>query len=140
MLIEGRCHCGNIAYRLEWEGEDRPVARACGCTFCVKHGAAWTSNPRARLDVRLREPAAVSVYRFGSGTADFRICTRCGVVPLVTCPIEGGLYAVVNVSTFSSLDPATLARSAVSFEGEATGQRLARRMRNWIGGVRIGGP
>jgi hypothetical protein len=66
MLINGKCHCGNIAFELEWEG-DRPEipARACGCTFCVKHGGVWTSNPNARLAVAVRDAALVSKYIAG---------------------------------------------------------------------------
>src|SRR6478672_1216540 len=58
MLIQAKCHCGNIAFTLDWEG-DRPEipARACGCTFCVKHGGVWTSNPKGKLAVQIVDPA-----------------------------------------------------------------------------------
>ena len=50
MLITGKCHCGNIALELEWEGDPPEIpARACGCSFCVKHGGVWTSNPGSSL-------------------------------------------------------------------------------------------
>src|SRR5437763_340431 len=56
MLINGRCHCGNIAFELEWEGDTAEIpARACGCSFCVKHGGVWTSNPNSRLAVAIRD-------------------------------------------------------------------------------------
>lgn len=36
MLINGKCHCGNIAFELEWEGASPEIpARACGCSFLV---------------------------------------------------------------------------------------------------------
>src|SRR5205809_590139 len=58
MLIKGKCHCGNIAFELEWEGNPPEIpARACGCTFCVKHGGVWTSNPKAKLAVSVRDAA-----------------------------------------------------------------------------------
>ena len=82
-------------------------------------------------------PAAVSRYRFGTATADFLVCTRCGVPPLVTCEIEGRLHAVVNVNTFEGIDPASIKRAPATFGGEEVGSRLARRQRNWIGTVRI---
>src|SRR5260221_11409629 len=89
MLINGKCHCGNIAFELGWE-EDPPEipARACGCTFCVKHGGVWTSNPRSRLDVVVRDAALLSKYAFGTGSAEFYVCSRCGAVPLATSRIE----------------------------------------------------
>jgi len=85
MLIIGKCHCGNIAFTLDWP-EDQPVipARACNCSFCIKHGGVWTSNPRAKLSVELQRPDLVSKYAFGTETAAFHVCTRCGTVPIVT--------------------------------------------------------
>jgi len=138
MLITGKCHCGNIAFELEWEG-DRPEipARACGCTFCVKHGGVWTSNPNARLAVAVRDAALVSKYAFGTRTATFHVCARCGAVPLVTSEIANRLYAVVNVNMFENVDASWLRRAPVSFEGEDVEARLARRTRNWIADVRF---
>ncbi len=136
--IEGGCHCGNIRFTLFWPGagESIPV-RACGCSFCVKHGGTYTSHPGARVDVRIADPAAVERYRFGTGTADFHICRACGVVPVITGEMEGKLYCVVNVNTFEGFDPAQFIRSDADFEGESLETRLARRRRNWIPDVRF---
>lgn len=138
MLITGKCHCGNIAFELDWEGEPPEIpARACGCSFCVKHGGVWTSNPRATLAVAVGNPALLSKYAFGTRTATFYVCSRCGTVPLVTSEIADHLYAVVNVNAFDNVDPSWLRRSAANFEGEDVESRLARRKRNWIAHVRI---
>src|SRR5438128_7613863 len=107
MLIKGKCHCGNIAFELEWDDDPAEIpARACGCSFCVKHGGVWTSNPRGALKVTVGEPSLMSKYGFGTRTAEFHTCARCGVVPVVTSLIDGRLYAVVNVNTFEGVDPA----------------------------------
>jgi hypothetical protein len=87
--------------------------------------------------VRLADPARVSRYEFGTGTADFLVCARCGAVPLVISRIEGRDYAVVNVNTFDGADAARIQIAPASFDGEEVSGRLARRMRNWIGDVRI---
>ena len=138
MLLNGKCHCGNIAFVLEWPGDVPEIpARACGCTFCVKHGGVWTSNPQSRLAVTIRDPALVSKYAFGSGTATFHVCSRCGAVPVVTSEIERRLHAVVNVNALEHIDPAWLRRGSADFEGESVEARLARRQRNWIADVRI---
>jgi hypothetical protein len=138
MIIKGHCHCGNITLGLEWEGNPPEIpARACGCSFCVKHGGVWTSNPKARLTVAVGDASLVSHYAFGTGTATFHVCARCGVVPLVTSEIADRLYAVVNVNTLENVDPSWLRRAAADFEGEAVGDRLARRQRNWIADVAI---
>ena len=136
MLIHGRCHCGNIAFTYALEPDPAEIpARACGCSFCVKHGGVWTSHPAGVLRVRVQRPEEVARYSFGTKTAEFHVCTRCGVVPVVSSRIEGTLYAVVNVNTFEGVAAAQLAKSPANFEGEGAGSRLARRARNWIGDV-----
>ena len=136
MLIEGRCHCGNIAFTLDWQPDPAVIpARACTCTFCTRHGGVWTSYPAGRLTVRVADPSRVSRYAFGTETAAFQICMTCGVPPVVTSRIDGRLYAVVNVNCFENVDPALLKHSVGSLDGESVDDRLARRRRNWIGQV-----
>jgi len=139
MHIDGKCHCGNITFGLTWPDASPDIpARACDCTFCVKHGGVWTSHPNARLRIAVQDPAAVSMYEFGTKTARFHVCSRCGVVPVASCRLDGRLYAVVNVNTFVDVDSAMLRRASASFGGEALGVRLERRARNWIADVEFG--
>lgn len=136
MLISGACHCGNITFRLDWQPEPKEIpARACSCSFCTKHGGVWTSCPTASLVVSIRDPRQVSVYAFGTKTAEFHVCANCGIVPVVTSEIDGHVYAVVSVNAFEGVPPSLLQRASVSFDGEGQGDRLARRKRNWIGRV-----
>jgi hypothetical protein len=138
MLILGSCHCRNLRFRLQWEPEPEGIpARACGCSFCVKHGGVWTSCPGGSLEVLVADPSQVSRYAFGTHTADFHVCARCGVVPLVTSHIEGRDYAVVSVNAFENVGPALLQHSPASFDGETESTRLARRRRGWISEVRF---
>jgi hypothetical protein len=138
MDLRGRCHCGNIAFTLTWEPSPTEIpARACTCTFCRKHGGVWTSNPAGALVVEIADASAVHAYEFGTKTARFHVCARCGVVPVVTSEIEGKLYAVVSVNALESVDPALLRRGEASFDGEGTDSRLARRARNWIPRVTV---
>ncbi len=141
MLIRGGCHCGNISFTLAWEPDPVEIpARACGCTFCQKHGGVWTSCPGGRLRVLIRDPGQVSAYAFGTRTAEFHVCRTCGIVPMVTSRIEGRLYAVVSVNAFEGIDPSRIRRTPSSFEGESEAKRLARRKLNWIGSVELIGP
>ena len=140
MLIHGKCHCGNISFSLTWDPDPAEIpARACGCSFCVKHGGVWTSNPSGALKVLVEDPALVSRYAFGTRTAEFHVCTRCGIVPVVTSRIDGRLYAVVSVNAFEGVDPSRLRRAAANFDGEGEDSRLARRKRSWIGKVEFPG-
>ncbi len=136
MLISGGCHCGNISFALAWEPEPSEIpARACTCSFCTKHGGVWTSCPTGSLKVTVKDPSLVSKYAFATETAQFHICTRCGIVPVVTSRIEGHLYAVVSVNSFEGVEPSRLRRASATFEGETEEGRLARRKRNWIANV-----
>ena len=136
MVIRGGCHCANIAFSLTWEPHPSAIpARACACSFCAKHGGVWTSNPAGSLEVRVRDASLVSKYAFGTRTAEFHTCARCGVVPVVTSLIDDRLYAVVNVNAFDGVDASLLRREPASFDGEGADSRLARRQRNWIGRV-----
>ena len=138
MLIHGSCHCGNISFRLAWDPDPAEIpARTCDCTFCMKHGGTWTSNPGGKLEVDVREPTLVSRYAFGTRTATFHICTRCGAVPVVTSDIDGRTYAVVSVKAFDNVDPAMVRAEPASFGEEEVDARLARRKRKWIANVRF---
>ena len=138
MQIAGRCHCGNISFTLDWKPEPSEIpARACTCSFCARHGGVWTSCPTGSLRVSVRSPAQVSMYAFGTQTAQFHVCSTCGVVPVVTSRIDGRLYAVVNVNAFEGVEPSLLRPSAATFDGEDEQARLARRKRNWIAEIEI---
>ena len=140
MIIEGGCHCGNLRFALTWEPDpDEIPARACTCTFCVKHGGVWTSTPTGSLVVKVREPRRVSRYQFGTKTAEFHVCADCGVVPVVTSRIAGHEYAVVSVNALEGVDAGRLRRGSANFDGEGTGDRLERRKRHWIAKVRFAG-
>jgi hypothetical protein len=137
MLIHGKCHCGNISFSLTWEPDPAEIqARACTCSFCTKHGGVWTSNPGGVLEVVIKDPSLVSKYAFGTRTAEFLICTRCGIVPVVTSRIDDRLYAVVSVNAFEGVNQSLLRRAPASFDDEVKDARLARRKRNWIANVK----
>jgi len=138
MRISGSCHCGNITFSLDWRPEPAEIpARACSCSFCLKHGGLWTSCPMGSLRITIRQPALVSRYSFGTRTAEFHVCSSCGVVPVVTSRIDGRLYAVVSVNAFQDVDPALLKRAAAKYDGESESARLARRKLNWIADVEV---
>lgn len=132
----GRCHCGNIRFEFD-SGVPRselPV-RVCGCAFCVRHGARYTSDPGGAVHVEVDDGALVQRYAFGHRTAEFILCRRCGCVPLATSVIDGHTYAIININVTE--DPDAFSRPATSFDydGETVDRRLTRRKENWIGTV-----
>ena len=138
VTIEASCHCGNIRFSLHWPKTSMEISvRECGCTFCRKHGGAWTSNRNSSLEVNIDDQSLVSEYQFGTATAVFHVCKRCGVVPLVTSNIDDNVYAVINTNTFNNSAQLTFSRSTTDFSGEDVGDRLSRRKQNWINDVQI---
>ncbi|OOG59110.1 aldehyde-activating protein [Rhodanobacter sp. B05] len=97
ITLHGGCHCG--ALRIEFRTR-LPVAdiapRACDCTFCQKHGAAYVSDPAGELRIFVPEPEALRSCRQGSEAALFRLCSRCGVLVAVTFEHDNRLFAAVN--------------------------------------------
>ena len=138
MLISGSCHCGNIAFELLWEPEPVEIpARACTCSFCTKHGGVWTSCSTGKLTVTVADSARTSRYAFGTKTAQFHICTKCGVVPVVTSDIDEKTYAVVSVNALQGIARSLLKHASSTFDAEDERSRLARRKRSWIPDVRF---
>ena len=129
--LEAACHCGNIRVAIDWSAAWPAIpVRACGCDFCRKHAARWTSDPNGAFRLMMADAAGSSCYRFGSHTADFHVCGRCGVIPIVTSLLEGRRYAVFNANTFVAVDGTRFVETATDFEAETLAERLARRRRN----------
>lgn len=132
MTWSGACHCGNIAVALE-SSSPAPAfeIRACGCSFCRKHGARAVSDPHGRVRISVREPDALVRYRFALRTADFLVCARCGVYVAAVLGDTGGSYATVNVNGLDRADEFSRAVTPVSYEGETEAERRVRRRARW---------
>ena len=130
--LRGACHCGNLRLELEAgvPAADLP-ARACSCSFCRARRARWTSAPTGGVVLTVADASSLSRYRFGTRTADFLLCRRCGVHIAAVSEIDGALYAVVNVDCIAALRDIAPADDTVSFDGEGVDDRLARRKRSW---------
>lgn len=95
--LRGSCHCRRL--RVEFSTGQEPasiVPRACDCSFCRKHGAAYISDPAGRMSVTENEPAATREYRQGSNAARFLLCGYCGVLVAVVFEYEARLYGIAN--------------------------------------------
>jgi hypothetical protein len=128
----GRCHCGNLrlSLRLSQTPQETKL-RACGCSFCRAHGTRTASDPRGSGEIRASDWSLVEPYRFGSGTADFLICRRCGVYIGAVCETASGTRAVINTNSLDDRALFTGAPTPVDHENETPEDRLARRAANW---------
>ena len=132
----GGCHCANIhvLLRLSKPPEDCPV-RTCTCSFCRSHNPRMLADPAGMLEVSVDDWSLVELYRFGTRTADFLICRRCGVFIAAVSGLETTPSAVVNVNCLDDrgrfMTPATMHE----FQGEMLDARISRRAANWMPAV-----
>ncbi|KRD75016.1 GFA family protein [Lysobacter sp. Root983] len=103
--LAGGCHCGSV--RLVYTSALLPAdthPRACDCSFCRMHGAAYVSDPAGALRISVADAQTLQSYRQGSEAALFRLCGRCGVLVAVTYEQDGRMYAAVNAGCLDERD------------------------------------
>jgi len=105
--------------------------RACGCSFCRAHNTRTTSDPQGSVEIWAEDWSLVEPYRFGSRTAEFLICRRCGVYIGALGETAAGIRAVINTNCLGDRAAFTGQLHPVSHDGEGTEDRLARRAANW---------
>jgi len=131
--LTGGCHCGNLRVRLRLSTPpaDSPL-RACGCAFCRAHATRTVADPDGLVEIGAGTWDLVEPYRFGSRTADYLLCRRCGVYVAAVCETATGLRAVLNVNCLDDRASFTRPPSPTDYEGENTQARLARRAERWM--------
>ena len=74
---EGGCHCRAVRFQVT---ADLSTAEVCNCSICTMKGFVHLIVPRERFQL-LQGEDALTTYRFNTGVAQHRFCTRCGVHP-----------------------------------------------------------
>lgn len=132
MIHHGGCHCGNLRVRLRltrFPGDVR--LRACGCSFCRAHNTRTASDPNGAVDIWADDWSLVQLYQFGTGTAEFVICRKCGVYIGAIGETATGIRAVVNTTCLDDRALFAGEPAPTDHDGETTEERLARRAANW---------
>jgi len=128
----GSCHC--TAVKATFTTSKSPAelgARECQCSFCKLHGGSHTSDPQGTLSIKAA-PGVINRYRFGTGTADFLLCSRCGVAPAITWRREDGkLLGVVRVQALETRDEILKHERQMNVNAETWEDRFVRRSRTW---------
>jgi hypothetical protein len=135
--VNGGCHCGNIALRIELTREpDAYNPRACDCDFCRKHGASYVSDPQGSLLVEIADEREIGMYRQGSAIAECLVCKICGVLVGAFYRAEGHIYGTVNAK---AVDAGTSfgAEQVVSPKRLSGGEKEDRWKRLWFPSVKI---
>jgi hypothetical protein len=132
MTFEGGCHCGNIRYAFETERDLATLGvRACLCSFCRAHGARNVSDPDGAMRISVRDGMRLERYRFGLRTADFLICTTCGVYVGALLPGEAGGWFTANVNSFDDKPVLDFPLAPHDYGDEDAAGRVARREMRW---------
>lgn len=133
MEHRGGCHCGNIELRLRLSSAPEESALvACACPFCRAHATRTVADPGGLAAVSADDWSLVERYRFGSRTADYLVCRRCGIYVAALCETEAGLRAVVNVNCLADRARFTQTPATPDYDGETPAERLARRAARWM--------
>ncbi len=106
--------------------------RSCSCSFCRAHGTRTLSDRNGLAEIAVADWSLVERYRFGSRTADYMVCRRCGVYVGAVCETSSGWRAVINTNCLNDREAFTQAPAAPDYEGEPTVARLDRRATNWM--------
>ena len=132
LRLVGGCHCGNVEFVFEIARAPAELAvRACQCSFCRRHGGRTVSDPNGRLEILVHEPAGLSRYRFGLGTAEFLVCRRCGVYVGAIMAEADAAWAIVNVNALATPEAFAEGAVPVSYDRETDSERRARRRARW---------
>ncbi len=118
----GGCHCGAVRFQAlmpdEIEVED------CNCSMCAKSAYLHAIVPEAHFKLEAGQ-AALTSYRFNTGTAEHLFCGRCGIKPFYRPRSNPDGYSV----NFRCLDDGQgITPRIVRFDGqnwEANGASLA---------------
>ena len=140
-VLKGSCHCGRLS--LGFETAIAPAdyhPRACDCSFCVKHDAAYISDPKGSLTFRVKGEEALARYRQGSGAVECLICRECGVYVGAIFEDEGKIIGTVNARCIDG-DVGFGSRQTVSPQQLGRDEKAGRWREIWtpVTGVEIAG-
>ena len=134
--LDGACHCGKVRLQFRTAKPIPELApRACDCSFCRKHGAAWISDPAGALRIRSAKQS-LRTYTQGSNTARFLLCEACGVLVAVVTGEGDALLGAVNAGCLEG-EPALGQLVIVSPQRLDRDAKVARWGEVWIRDVRI---
>jgi hypothetical protein len=129
----GGCHCGNIHVRLRLsKSPQQTPLRACACSFCRAHMTRTVADRAGHFTLSAGDWSLVEPYRFGSRTADYMVCRRCGVYVAAICETAAGPRAVVNINCLADRAAFTQQPTATNYDGETEATRLSRRTTHWM--------
>ena len=97
------CHCGAVELRVKL-AEPLSQARRCDCSFCRRRGTPAVTVMMGDLQV-VRGADALTVYSFGTHTAQHHFCKICGIYTHHRRRSDPNEYGV-NMGCLDGVNPA----------------------------------
>lgn len=132
-VYEGGCHCGNI--RLSFQTAIAPhdlEIRACQCSFCRGHNSLAAADPKGFLTIGVQNEARLSRYVFGLRTAEYLVCSDCGVYVAAVTPDGVEQRAIVIVNALDEREQFDRKPSPTVYDAETRDERISRRSARWM--------
>ena len=146
-FLHGQCFCGNIQVDVEVTYETTGFSpRACDCSFCQAHGAAYVSDPRGKLQIRCGSYGVTSFQQGGDtdSQASFYFCSRCGVLTHVLHHLHDAVDSTVtksigaiNYRIIPNFAQVFASPVAVSPRTLTTAEKIERWQANWFPAVDV---
>lgn len=76
--LTGGCRCGKVSLEVNLTSEPKRYnPRACDCSFCREHDAAYVSDPNGSVVVQTGAMSNLEFVRQGNKLAEFIFCAVC---------------------------------------------------------------
>jgi len=130
--LTGSCHCGALCVAFETSIDKGALElRACQCSFCRRHAARTTSDPKGSLRIEARRAGQLLRYRFALGITEFLICRGCGVYVAAVMADETRWFGVLNVNVLDDHEAFRRPATPVDYARETIEDRRGRRTKLW---------
>ena len=131
MEFVGHCHCGKLKASFESQKTPQQLGvRTCQCAFCRAHGAMNISDPIGETVIQAQADDIIR-YRFALKTADFLICSHCGVYVAAVMGEGDRICSTINVVGLQMTEFLDIAEAPMEYGAETTDERIARRYKKW---------
>lgn len=97
----------------------------------MAHNALSTSDPGAELHFHADAPENLRRFRFGLRTADFLLCSNCGVYIGAVIETDSGRFGIINTHALKAVPADIAAVAPIDYDGEDTAGRVGRREQRW---------
>ncbi len=130
MVIQGRCHCGNIQVRFSTRRSESELGpKTCSCRFCSAQAAVYIADAKGSCSIEIIDPEAVTYYRFGERTTDYLICTRCGIFIATLIRVAPKSWSALNLNTTEYA--ALPAGEDSAWQDQTAAERVIFRQTRW---------